>query len=298
MLPIDKPMGLTSHDVVAAVRRATGEGRVGHAGTLDPSATGVLVILIGSATRLTPLLTAAQKTYQARITFGTATDTDDADGTVTHTAAVPQTLTDPEVARTHIASIMGPHEQVPPAYSAIKRGGVVAHRAARSGSPIELRPRTIEILDSRLNAVQTGGELSWDVTLTVSKGTYIRALARDIGTSLGTVAHLSALRRLSSGAITLADAFPLSEVVDAPARVPGHFTDPVSALGVPLRVVTPDEVPRINVGSTVGLGDLADVPPGTAISMAEEHRLWAVYRVSPAGDILVPDVVLAGGVAR
>ena len=171
---------MTSHDVVNRVRRITGERRVGHAGTLDPMATGVLVVLVGPATRLAPYLTSAEKTYEARIAFGAETDTDDAEGRVTLTAAVPDEVCDPFAAAAMVASLVGVHEQIPPAYSAIKRGGVVAYEAARKGEALELEPRTVEVASAELLGVQVDPP-AWDVAFAVSKGTYIRALARDLG---------------------------------------------------------------------------------------------------------------------
>lgn len=299
VLVLDKPAGMTSHDVVAAVRRATGEGRVGHAGTLDPAATGVLVVLVGAATRLTPWLTSASKSYSARIAFGAATDTDDAEGTVMRTAVVPEALADPANARAHVASLIGQHQQVPPAYCAIKRGGIVAHRAARSGAPLDLEVRNIEVADAQLDAIDTQGGLVWEVMVTVSKGTYIRALARDLGDSLGTAAHLAGLRRLSSGTLTLAEAHPLSAITDTPVEISELFVDPVPALGVPVRQLTPDEVAEVASGSSIVRreGDAAAHPADT-VAVADSERLWAIYRVSSDGASLVPVAVFAGGVAR
>ena len=211
ILAIDKPAGMTSHDVVDRVRRVTGERRVGHAGTLDPMATGLLVVLVGPATRLAPYLTAAEKTYDARIVFGAETDTDDAEGRVTATAPVPDEVGDPFFAAGTVASLVGTHEQVPPAFSAIKRGGVTAYEAARKGEALELEPRTIEVDRRRLLGVECVGEYAWDVEFAVSKGTYIRALARDLGRALDTAAHLGALRRTRSGTLALAQAHTLEE---------------------------------------------------------------------------------------
>lgn len=298
ILVIDKPAGLTSHDVVAAIRRATGEGRVGHAGTLDPNATGVLVVLVGSATRLTPMLTSADKGYQATVVFGTATDTDDVDGSVTDRMPVPEALRDTEVARAHVAALMGVHKQTPPAFSAIKSGGVVAHRAARSGAPLSLSARTVEITEARLDGIRAEEGLAWEITFRVSKGTYIRALARDLGTSLGTAAHLGALRRTFSGNLTLEDAVALSDVKSAPQHMPALFVDPVRALGLPVRTVGTSELDRVTVGASLALGDLVGADADSKVTVADEQRVWAIYRVTPAGDALVPDVVLAGGVIR
>jgi tRNA pseudouridine55 synthase len=171
ILVIDKPAGMTSHDVVNRVRRITGERRVGHAGTLDPMATGVLVALVGPATRLAPYLTSAQKTYEAHIVFGAETDTDDADGRVTVRSPVPDEVGDPFFAAATVASLVGAHQQVPPAYSAIKRDGVTAYQAARTGSALELDARTVEVADARLTGVECAGKHAWDVAFAVSKGT-------------------------------------------------------------------------------------------------------------------------------
>ncbi|MDO8987513.1 MAG: tRNA pseudouridine(55) synthase TruB, partial [Coriobacteriia bacterium] len=205
VLLVDKPAGMTSHDVVAIVRRAIKEKRVGHAGTLDPDATGLLVVLVGPATRLEPFLSSASKAYTATISFGKATDTDDAAGATIRSAAVPDELFNKVQALETLSHFMGVSEQMPPAYSAIKVGGVTAHRAARAGDALELRARTTEVFEATLIGLDRVRQ-TWDVRFDVSKGTYIRALARDIGEYLDSAAHLSALRRTRSGALSLDDA--------------------------------------------------------------------------------------------
>lgn len=305
ILLVDKPQGMTSHDVVNRVRRATGERRVGHAGTLDPMATGLLVVLVGPATRLAPYLTAAEKSYAATVTFGSETDTDDAEGEVTITAQVPETLLDPAFAAEKVAALVGTHEQVPPAYSAIKRGGVVAHRAARDGEALELEARTIEVTDARLLAVHAEPP-AWELEASVSKGTYIRALARDLGRSLGTAAHLSALRRTSSGSLTAEDAVPLAsiEAAESAETVAALFVDPLSALGMPIVQVNADGALRVAAGSV--LDAEAHCEPGGACpaqgevalarsSATGEDVLLAIYRVS--GGSLRAVTVLPGGVS-
>ena len=174
ILLVDKPEGMTSHDVVAIVRRATGEGRVGHAGTLDPAATGLLVVLVGPATRLEPYLSSATKSYEATIAFGAATDTDDADGVIVATSPVPENVRDPAYAQALLARFLGESEQVPPTYSAIKTAGKAAHRVARAGGEVVVQPRPIRVDEARLLGVDPATE-SWRVSFTVSKGTYIRA---------------------------------------------------------------------------------------------------------------------------
>jgi tRNA pseudouridine55 synthase len=295
ILSIDKPAGLTSHDVVAAVRRATGEGRVGHAGTLDPMATGLLVVLVGPYTRLEPYLSAAVKSYEATISFGSSTDTDDAEGEVVASAAVPDDVLDPAHARDVLAALLGEGIQTPPAYSAIKVGGRTAHKAARAGDELELAPRRIVVTRADLLAVHPD-TASWDVALTVSKGTYIRAIARDLGEAEGTHAHLTALRRTSSGRLRLADAHALAAVIAAAeagdaAAVATMFTDPLCALAFPSA-----EADRRSVATGRVLPDSlapVDTAVGSPVAITVEGALAAVYRVT-AGS-LAPEVVLLRG---
>ena len=283
ILLVDKPAGLTSHDVVERVRRATGERRVGHAGTLDPMATGLLVVLVGPATRLAPYLTAAEKTYVARIAFGAETDTDDAEGTVTRTADVPGAILDAAAAQRELDALLGESQQVPPAYSAIKVDGKVAHRVARSGGEVELAPRAITVLRAELLGLDADSA-AWDVDFLVSKGTYVRALARDLGRAVDSAAHLRALRRTSSGALALADAHPLQAIETAAAsgELAALFADPVAALGLP--TVEAD-------AHAVMCGRTLEAPEGDAplVAVLADDTLVAVYRRD--GDRLVADAV-------
>jgi tRNA pseudouridine55 synthase len=210
ILAIDKSSGLSSHAVVDRVRQATGEGRVGHAGTLDPLASGLLVVCVGSACRLTSYLMLQPKTYLTRLVFGASTDTDDATGHVQQQAALPARLGDADFARDFLLSLIGPQLQLPPAFSAIKRQGQKAYKVARQGRNLELEPRPIEILDISLLAL---GSNFWDIRVRASKGTYIRSLARDIGRALGSQAHVGALRRIQHGALH----------VSAAVAVPGEL---------------------------------------------------------------------------
>lgn len=282
ILPVDKPAGMTSHDVVSVVRRATGERRVGHAGTLDPMATGLLVVLVGPATRLAPWLTTAEKTYEATIVFGSRTDTDDAEGDVIATAAVPAVLADPRVAEEHVRALEREHMQVPPAFSAIKVGGVVAHRAARAGTSLELEPRPIRVFRARLLGVTEGPPLAWDVELTVSKGTYIRALARDLGANLGTEAHLGALRRTASGTLSLEQAHLLVDVEAAGADVAAFFVDPVEALGLPEVHVSEQAALLVSHGARLTAEDVLAAGTPTEDSLAE-GPLAPLPPLPPAG---------------
>lgn len=291
ILPIDKPGGMTSHDVVASVRRATGEGRVGHAGTLDPMATGLLVVLVGPYTRLAPFLTSASKSYEATISFGDETDTDDAEGTTVRSAPVPPEVLDADHARRVLASFTGRTSQVPPAFSAIKLGGETAYRSARAGAPLDLAPREVDVSLADLVLIDAQAR-TWTVEFHVSKGTYVRALARDIGRACGSAAHLSALRRSSSGNLTLADAHTLDDVASAAAE--GHidalFADPLAALALP---VVQSSGGAVFVGAALDTPTGLALPDGAAVSVTSDGRLVAVYRVS--GERLTPTVVLPGG---
>ncbi len=288
ILLVDKPAGMTSHDVVAIVRRETGEGRVGHAGTLDPMATGLLVVLIGPFTRLEPFLSAAAKSYDARIVFGSETDTDDAEGAVVATAPVPDGVRDPDYARTMLAASLGKTSQVPPAYSAIKVGGRVAHRAARAGQQLELEARPVEVLGASLISIDRSAP-SWDVTYTLSKGTYVRALARDLGRACGTVAHLGALRRTASGPLLIDDAISLQTVSVAArkGRLEALFAEPLSTLGLP---VIEGDAARMANGRSIPLGE-EDAPAEESLfAVTAGGELAGVYRAR--GGRLVPVVVL------
>ena len=207
---INKPTGMTSHDVVAIIRKHLKQKRVGHAGTLDPLASGVLPICVGQATRVAEYLSESGKAYQAEIQFGTATDTYDAEGTITATASTAD-LTLNMIEET-IEQFRGPQMQYPPLYSAIKIEGQPAYKRARAGEAIVLEPRPIVIYALEI--------LAWippRLTLAIecSKGTYIRSLAHDLGTQIGCYAYLEALIRTRSGPFTLADSITLDQFADA-----------------------------------------------------------------------------------
>ncbi|HEY7416989.1 MAG TPA: tRNA pseudouridine(55) synthase TruB, partial [Ktedonobacteraceae bacterium] len=204
---INKPCGMTSHDVVARIRRLLKQKRVGHAGTLDPAASGVLPICVGQATRLAEYLSESGKTYRAEITFGIVTDTYDSEGTVLHTQDV-QGLTLAQIEQ-GLSSFLGPQMQLPPRYSAIKLQGQPAYKRMRAGEEVVLTPRLVEIYQLQI--------LDWQspcLTLLVacSKGTYIRSLAYDIGEQLGCGAYLSALLRTRSGPFDLTTSVTLEQL--------------------------------------------------------------------------------------
>ena len=208
VLVVDKPVGLTSHDVVQIIRRGTGIRRAGHTGTLDPRASGVLVILIGPAVRLSEYVSASDKRYQATIRLGASTDTYDAEGRTTsypNAANVLANLTEEQFEEI-LQKFVGEFEQTPPAYSAVKVDGQKAYEKAREGEEVELEPRKINVYSLDL--------LEWappEVVIDVfcSSGTYVRSLANELGEALGVGAHLVGLRRTKSGRFTLRDAISL-----------------------------------------------------------------------------------------
>ena len=209
VLVIDKPIGLTSHDVVQIVRKGTNIRRAGHTGTLDPRASGVLVVLVGPAVRLSEYVSASDKRYQAVLQLGSSTDTYDSDGTITNTSQVDITE---EIFEERLQNFVGEIEQVPPPYSAVKVKGKKAYEIAREGEEIDLQPRKINVYSLEL--------LEWAppeavIDVYCSSGTYVRSLAHDLGESLGSGAHLVGLRRTKSGRFTLRDAVPLRKLREA-----------------------------------------------------------------------------------
>lgn len=206
-LVIDKPPGVTSHDMVAVVRAVTGFQKVGHTGTLDPFATGVLPLALGGATRLISFLDESQKIYDANVVLGVQTDTGDPTGQTIAESPVP-TLRTGEVERM-LADFLGDREQVPPKYSAVKVKGKPLYAYARAGKEVEVRARTIHIFGMELLGI---GPTTIRVRIRCSRGTYARVLAEEIGAALGTVAHLGELRREASGSFTLDQAMTMSRL--------------------------------------------------------------------------------------
>ncbi|HKF48169.1 MAG TPA: tRNA pseudouridine(55) synthase TruB [Terracidiphilus sp.] len=204
---IDKPSGITSHDVVARLRRITGEKSIGHLGTLDPMATGVLPLLVGRYTRLAQYFNAAEKSYSGTIRFGFATDTYDAEGELVGQQTTPH-LTIDEI-RTAAFRFNGELQQMPPRYSAKKIAGTPAYKFAREGKPVELKPATVRIDTFEITTLK-GDTAAF--TMRISAGGYVRSVAHELGTALGCGAHLTSLRRTHAGPFTLADAHTLDEL--------------------------------------------------------------------------------------
>jgi tRNA pseudouridine55 synthase len=211
LVVVDKPGGMTSHDVVARVRRLAGTRKVGHAGTLDPMATGVLLVGVGRATRLLGHLALTEKAYDATVRLGAATTTDDAEGEVLSTGSVAH-LGEDDV-RSAAGAFTGPLEQVPSAVSAVKVDGKRAYARVRDGEAVVLPARPVTIHELLVTDVRPAGEhLDVDLSVRCSSGTYVRAIARDLGAALGTGGHLTALRRTAVGPFTLAEAATLDEL--------------------------------------------------------------------------------------
>ncbi|KTS55662.1 tRNA pseudouridine synthase B [Microbacterium testaceum] len=225
ILLVDKPGGITSHDVVSRARRALGTRKIGHAGTLDPMATGLLVLGVEGATRLLTYIVGADKTYEATILLGVSTDSDDADGVETSRTDA-TTVTDDAIAA-GIADLTGDIEQVPSTVSAIKVAGRRAYDLARAGEEVELKARRVTVSRFDVHAVRRGeGAVELDVVVDCTSGTYIRALARDLGRALGVGGHLTMLRRTRIGAFDVAAAASVDDIAEE------RFVNPATAASV------------------------------------------------------------------
>lgn len=290
VLVIDKPVGPTSHDVVARARRALGTPKVGHTGTLDPLASGVLPLVVGRATRLARFLSASVKEYEATVAFGRATDTYDAAGETTSESAERPSASDVEAA---LAAFRGTFAQTPPAFSAKKIDGERAYRLARRAAPVAPAPVTVTV--EALDLVECGPD-SVRLRVRVSAGFYVRSLAHDLGMALGCGGHLAALRRTRAGAFTLAEAAPFDLLT------PDHRETLAGRL-LPLERMLPDlpearltEAGQVRVGHgrDVGPGDLAGpapAAPGPVRLVGPDGRLVAIAETVPGG-ALHPSVVL------
>jgi len=259
---VDKPRGITSHDVVARIRRLAGTRRVGHAGTLDPMATGVLVIGVEKATRLLGHLALAEKEYTATIRLGQATDTDDADGEVI--AQAPATGVTREAIEAGAAALTGEIEQVPPGFSAIKVAGKRAYRLAREGAAPQLAARTVTVSSFTVGELRRdAGLLDADVAVTCSSGTYIRALARDLGAALGVGGHLTALRRTRVGPYLASQARTLDELAAAVEQAGELAVIPLAvaaAAAFPRRDLTDAQALALAHGARLDASGTGDAP--------------------------------------
>jgi tRNA pseudouridine55 synthase len=277
---VDKPGGMTSHDVVARIRRLAGTRRVGHAGTLDPMATGVLVVGVGKATRLLGYLTLTSKQYDATIRLGQSTDTDDAEGEITVTATAAD-VSGQTLAKA-VAALTGEIRQVPPSVSAVKVAGQRAYRLTRAGAAPELEPRPVTVYEFMVTDIRPAGDLlDVDATVRCSSGTYIRALARDLGAALGTGGHLIRLRRTSVGGYGIEAARTLEQLTERFEVVP--LAQAASA-AFPRRDLSADEARRLAHGGRLATG-AADpaAPPG---SPAAGHPAGPTAAYGPDGTLI------------
>ncbi len=302
---VDKPSDLTSHDLVNVLRRTTGERRIGHAGTLDPFATGVLVLGIGCATRLADWIHTKPKSYISKISFGIQTDTDDLTGRSISNNAVPECVFDQYFAANIIEKFVGSQMQLPPQYSAKKIEGKHAYDLARQGIDVELSKSKITVYGAQL--ISLGVEPSfgqdlpfWEVAWQVSKGTYIRALARDLGQIIGCGAHLSSLRRTSVAGATLEDAILIDEIKNIGVPVLGKHIDesvlatisanPLKVLDMPVVEVDECEFKKVQNGAPIDVGlpenitfeDLEDSK--FSIAIVFNSRLHAIYSLDKSKD--------------
>lgn len=277
VLVIDKPAGMTSADVVARVRRALGGIKVGHTGTLDPMATGVLPLCLGEATKLAGVLTADDKAYDGELELGAETDTLDAMGAIVRERRAEAAAVDVARLEAAMATLTGEQDQVPPMYSAIKVDGRRLHELARAGEEVERAPRRVRIdrfalLGAALPRARFAVECS--------KGTYVRSLVADLGERLGCGAHLTALRRTRSGAFTLADAAPL-DAID-PEVAAARLIDPARAtLHLPAARLTIAAARAASQGKTLSWHEISPdpAPPGQARLLAPDGQLLALVHV-------------------
>lgn len=286
VLVVDKPIGMTSHDVVQVIRKGTNIRRAGHTGTLDPRASGVLVILIGPAVRLSEYVSASDKRYQAILSLGATTDTYDADGQVLSSRSSEHVSE--ELFESELATFVGEIEQVPPPYSAVKVHGRKAYELAREGEEVDLAPRRIKVYNLEL--------LEWTppeavIDVYCSSGTYVRSLAHDLGEKLGCGAHLVGLRRTKSGRFTLRDAVPLRKLREAfeNATWYQYLIPAAEALSDwPAVELTEEQVDLVRHGHRI---QAAAGSPGQACGVSSDGELVALLEHDPTAEQWQPKKV-------
>jgi len=274
VLVIDKPAGMTSHDVVDRVRRLAGTRRVGHTGTLDPAATGVLVLCLGRATRLVAALQAGEKTYAAVARLGVTTSSDDLDGdVVASTSAVH--ITEQQVCA-ELGRLTGDIDQLPPMVSALRVDGERMHVRARRGEQVERTPRRVRISSIMLDRFEPGEQPEVSFLIACSAGTYVRSVARDLGETLGVGGTLASLRRVANGVFSLADAITLDELEAEPGLLTTRLLTPLAAVR---RALTVYEVTDIALARTLATGV---TPARAGIALPEDVTVALVH-----GDVLL-----------
>lgn len=288
VLPVDKAPGPTSHDLVASIRRTAGIRKVGHAGTLDPFASGLLLVLLGSATRLSEYFLGMDKAYEAVVRLGVETDSHDVDGEVVSEGSGWADVSSEGIERA-LEPLRGSILQRPPAFSSKKVKGEPAHRRVRRGEAVELEP--VEVVIHEL-AVTEVALPDLHLHVSCSSGTYIRALARDLGRALGVGGHLTALRRTGIGPFPVSDARPL-EAYSSPGKITRHLIPPALALGhLPAIEIGRDEAARIRQGQFLAV-ERGDLPEQTPLRVLLDGELVAV--AAREGEQIRPRKVLANG---
>jgi len=274
LLVVDKPEGMTSFDVVRKVRRLLGVSKLGHTGTLDPLATGALVLCLGEACKLVPFLTELDKVYCTEFALGVETDSHDAQGKVVQTRPVPA-LT-PQLLEAHLSAFRGSFLQVPPMHSAIKQQGRRLYALARQGLEVERKARPVVVHSLQLKALE--GD-SVRLELHCSKGFFVRTLAHELGSRLGCGAHVRHLRRLAVGPFGLEQALSLPALEAGPAGIQSQLVSVHKALPwLPAHVLSVEEARKVRHGVRFEL----QAPPGKLRLVDEEGRLWALAEVAPA----------------
>jgi len=270
VLPVDKPVGPTSHDVVAVARRALGERRIGHTGTLDPFASGLLLLCLGPATRLAEYLTGLPKSYAAVMRLGSVTDTDDLDGVVIRTDDRWTDVTR-EAVLAASRTMVGDFLQLPPRYSAKKVAGERAYAVARAGRELVVQPVSVRITRLEITGFEPP-EVAFEVDC--SSGTYIRSIARDLGEALGVGAHLTALRRTRIGDRTVEEALPLAALGEAESVSAALLTPAAAVSGLPVIPLSDDEAAAISTGGSFAREGV--LPVGPIALLASDGRLAAI----------------------
>jgi tRNA pseudouridine55 synthase len=303
LFSINKPISFTSHDVVNVARKATSERRVGHGGTLDPFASGVLPIMVGPATRLSNYFKVCKKEYVAQIKFGTATDTDDLTGNVIATKSIDEQLFDCEFANRILSNFVGDIEQIPPKYSAIKVGGKKAYELARGGSEVNIPKRKVTVFDAKLLSIfeeKEDGSPIWEIRFLVSSGTYIRSLARDIGTYANSIAHVYKLQRTRVGEISIEDCADIDDLKDQ-FELEKFIIDPVKVLPFSFIQVSLEEEKLVACGNFLKLAGKEDYIKSSRDDLffvGNMEKVLAIYKFDESENKLKAETVFSKGILR